>query len=461
MITGITLQAHPNPLQKRLFSQWMGCARFIWNAKCEEDRYLCAFAKRYLPIGSFPEIHAQYSRFKDRELSPWLFECPSQVLRNAASSWYFTYKNFLKGLCGKPKRKRKADGDSILLTRELFRFEKCDDGVTRLRIGTKKCDLGYLSIKNHAPYQEPNSIRIKKICGRYTVSFCYEDGIHESDLQTQEQHLQYLRKLDQQKLESMTVGIDRGVKRPVQAGSDFFDLTSEQKRRKEAKERYLRRCQRRLSHQKKGSNRRNRRKQKLAKAHQKIRHIRKDFCHKTSHAIVNNPDHKIIVLEDLKTRQMTAAPKPKKDEKTGRYVKNQRRQKAGLNRSILNQGWYQLEFYLGYKAHRAGKALFKIPAQYTSQECGHCGYTHPSNRTSQERFQCVSCGHSDNADHNAAEVIKKRAIERILDSGTELSKRGVLLDTGRGANSQSHVANAACADGKEASKKKRKVANAA
>ena len=57
----------------------------------------------------------------------------------------------------------------------------------------------------------------------------------------------------------------------------------------------------------------------------------------------------------------------------------------------------------------------------------------PDNRKSQELFKCENCGHTDNADKNAAEVIKKRAIKLILNSGTELSKRGVLLDSGRGA----------------------------
>ena len=41
-------------------------------------------------------------------------------------------------------------------------------------------------------------------------------------------------------------------------------------------------------------------------------------------------------------------------------------------------------------------------------------------------FLCERCGHSDNADRNAALVIKKRAINLILDSGTELSDKGVL-----------------------------------
>ena len=57
---------------------------------------------------------------------------------------------------------------------------------------------------------------------------------------------------------------------------------------------------------------------------------------------------------------------------------------------------------------------------YTSQECAECGHTHPDNRKSQERFACVGCGHVDNADRNAAIVIKKRAINLMLDSGTEL-----------------------------------------
>ena len=49
---------------------------------------------------------------------------------------------------------------------------------------------------------------------------------------------------------------------------------------------------------------------------------------------------------------------------------------------------------------------------------------------------CVSCGHSDNGDINAAKVIKQRAIQLMLNAGTELSKRGVLFlsDNGRGDN---------------------------
>ena len=101
-------------------------------------------------------------------------------------------------------------------------------------------------------------------------------------------------------LEKITVGIDRGVKRPIQAGDAIYDLTKEQKRKKRAKEKYIKRCQMRLSRQKKGSNRRNKQRKKLSKAYEKISNIRKDFCHKTSRAIVDDPKMKILVLEDLK-----------------------------------------------------------------------------------------------------------------------------------------------------------------
>ena len=158
---------------------------------------------------------------------------------------------------------------------------------------------------------------------------------------------------------------------------------------------------------------------------------------------------------------MTKKPKAKKDESTGKWMPNNKKNEAELNRSILDKGWCQMELFIKYKALRAGKAWLKVPAHHTSQECAGCGHTHPNNRKTQEKFICGSCGHADHADKNAAEVIKKRAINLILDSGTELSSRGVLLDSGRGATHKTRGANANRARSKEASKKKELAANAA
>ena len=47
MLTGIKLRAHPTSHQKLILSQWMGCARSIWNAKVEEERYYRTYARKY------------------------------------------------------------------------------------------------------------------------------------------------------------------------------------------------------------------------------------------------------------------------------------------------------------------------------------------------------------------------------------------------------------------------------
>ncbi len=432
MLMGIRFQAKPTEEQKLILSQWMGCARFIWNAKCEEDKYLSTYARKYLPIGTYANINQSYSQYKDKELSPFLFKCPSGILRNTVSNWSDTYVNFMKGRNGKPTKKKKSSGGSVYLTRELFRFDKTPEGV-KLFIGTKKNNIGYLKIKFHTKeFALPKSIRLKKNNGKYWVAFCYDDSVDESTLLDEKEHLEFLRGCSEEYLEHHTVGIDRGVARPVQFGSKVFDFTDEQKRKKILKEKYIKKYQKRLSKQKKGSKQREKTKYKIANAHEKIANIRRDFCHKTSKAMVCDKQAKILIFEDLKTSGMTKKPKAKPNEKGG-WDKNNAKAKAGLNKSILDKGWHKLEEFTKYKAYRAGKAVFKVSAHHTSQECSDCGNIHPDNRKSQELFKCASCGHTDNADKNAAEVIKKRAIKLILNSGTELSKRGLLLDSGRGA----------------------------
>lgn len=235
MLLGIRLQAHPSEQQKLILSQWMGCARFVWNAKCEEDQYLRRFASKYLPVGTYPPIDSSYSQYKSKEFSPWLFQVPSQILRNSVANWHSCYQDFLKGKGGKPKRKKKSNRGSVHLTRELFSFKKEGRGPPKLIIGTKKFPVGVLSLNIHRSFQEPNSIHIKKKNDSYSVSFCYEDGLDESLLKTNSEHLEYLKGCSQSELEQAVIGIDRGIHRPIQAGVHYFDLTLEQKKKEKSK----------------------------------------------------------------------------------------------------------------------------------------------------------------------------------------------------------------------------------
>ncbi|RBM64812.1 transposase [Vibrio paracholerae] len=458
MLTGIKLRANPTSNQKLVLSQWMGCARSIWNAKVDEERYYRTFARKYYPIGTYAPLDQKTSQFKSKELSPWLYQCPSQILRNSAVNWYQTYQKFMKGACGRPKRKPKTDKGSIYLTREVFHFDRCEDGNLRLFIGTKTNNIGYLSFKAHRKFEIPNSLYVRKERGQYTVSFCYENGKNEVELSSNAEHLAFLQGSTKEYLEESVIGVDRGVAIPAHAGSMMFDFCDNQKKKMTKVDRYIKRLQRKLARQTKGSNRRNKTKHRIATHHAKKANIRNDFAHKTSRSLVDS-QAKVIVFEALSTSRMTRKPKAKQNEQ-GRYVSNKAKQKAGLNKSILNVGWHIIETYTKYKAYQAGKAVFKIPAPYTSQECAQCDHTHPDNRKSQELFVCGNCGNTDNADNNASLVIKKRAINLILDTGTVLSDDGVLRtqsDSGRGGNRKTSRAKSSTS-GVQRSVKKEKLA---
>lgn len=434
MQTGIRYRAYPSVEQAESLSQWIGCARVIWNAKCDEDQYLRSFASKYLPIKTYAQPDKSYGQYKT-ELTPWLKDCPSQILRNSATIWANTYQNFFKKRCGRPVRKNRQKGNYIWLTRELFDLKKVN-GKWILNIGTKTKNLGTLNLKWHRKPrvdQLPKSLWIRVVNGHWTVSFSYDDGRLEDNLFSNEEHLKWLSECSEEKLELLITPIDRGVAIPFQTHNKSYKPGNKTLKKQKGREKYMKRCQRKLSRQKKGSNRRNKTKHKIANIHTKTANVRKDFLHKTSTDIVKNTS--VIVMEDLNLKNMSKRANKKLCEKTGRYLKNGARAKSGLNKSLLGVGMGLFETYVNYKAYRQNKPVFKINPINTSRECSSCGYIHPDNRSSQAMFQCKKCGHTDNADRNAAWVIRKRAVQYIKNSGTELvGANKSVLRSGTGAN---------------------------
>ena len=102
------------------------------------------------------------------------------------------------------------------------------------------------------------------------------------------------------------------------------------------------------------------------------------------------------------------APKKKVSrDKAGKVIKQSKR--MGRYRA-KRKSWsfFQLREFVSYKALREGVPLVFINSKYTSQECSVCHVIDERNRTSQACFCCVSCGHAENADVNAAKNIKFR-----------------------------------------------------
>ncbi len=108
-------------------------------------------------------------------------------------------------------------------------------------------------------------------------------------------------------------------------------------------------------------------------------------------------NHALVVIEDLKVRNMSRSASGTV-EAPGKCV----RAKSSLNKSILDQGWYEFRRQLAYKLAWLGGTLLAIPPQYTSQKCSRCGCVDKKNRPSQARCKCTACGFECNADYNAA-----------------------------------------------------------
>jgi IS605 OrfB family transposase len=86
-------------------------------------------------------------------------------------------------------------------------------------------------------------------------------------------------------------------------------------------------------------------------------------------------------------------------------VKARRNQRARLG----NWSFGQLQSFIAYKAKRAGIPVLFVDPRNTSKGCSCCGQIDKKNRPDQATFSCVSCGHAEPADINAARNIKFRA----------------------------------------------------
>ena len=184
------------------------------------------------------------------------------------------------------------------------------------------------------------------------------------------------------------VGVDRGV--AVSAALSTGDLLSVPGLRP-AERRRLKRLERRKARQRSGSNRRARTRLAIARLKGRETARRRDWTEKLSTDLARRFD--LIRIEDLDVRALTRSARGTVAQ-PGRNV----RQKAGLYRGILANGWGAL---LDRLEDKAPGRVEKIHPAYTSQRCSACGHVAPGNRESQA-FRCVACGHQAHADVNAA-----------------------------------------------------------
>ncbi|MBB5968230.1 transposase, partial [Planomonospora venezuelensis] len=181
--------------------------------------------------------------------------------------------------------------------------------------------------------------------------------------------------------------------------------------------------QQQFARQKKGSARRAATRAQIAGLNVRIRNRRTDFPAWTANRLTRG--HGMVVVEDLKIRNMTAGAKG-----TVAAPGVNVAAKAELNRAILAKGWGALLTILEHKARYNGSRIVRVPPAYTSQRCSACGTVDAKSRESQAVFACTSCAYTGNADVNAA--------KNILAAGPAVTGRGDLA-VGRSAKRQPPV----------------------
>ncbi|MGE0049287.1 MAG: RNA-guided endonuclease InsQ/TnpB family protein [Acidithiobacillus sp.] len=382
----VRYRLEPSSEQEHLLSRAVGCVRFVWNRAL-------AIQKSYLQHGcgilSYVELAKCLTTWRNSEAFGFLSESPvhpqQQVLKFLERALKDAFDK--KSPQRFPVFKKKGLHDSLRYPdpeQVKLDLHTADDARRRVfpkiflpRIGwvkfRKSCIIG----------GEIRNVTVSRTGGHWYVAIQVEkeipDPVHPS---------------------TTAVGGDRGVANllTLSDGTMFLPVTAYRDLQDK-----LARDQRKLTKKVKFSANWKKQKAKITQLHQRIAEIRKTALHQVSQAISKN--HAVVVLEDLKVQNMTASAKGTV-EVPGRKV----RQKAGLNKSILDQGWGQLRQMLGYKLQWAGGMLLLVDPAYTSQICPVCGVVDADNRKTQAVFRCQHCGHEDHADVNAAKNILARGL---------------------------------------------------
>ena len=157
--------------------------------------------------------------------------------------------------------------------------------------------------------------------------------------------------------------------------------------------------QRQQARRKRGSIRYRRLGAQVAKLHERIGNMRRDFLHKETTRMVKACA--VLATEELRTQNMSRSARGTQ-ERPGRMVK----QKAGLNREILSAGLGMAHQMLAYKVVETGTRLHVGNTRQLkpSQRCAVCWEIVPK-ALAQRTHVCPHCGHTAQRDQNAASVV--------------------------------------------------------
>ena len=90
------------------------------------------------------------------------------------------------------------------------------------------------------------------------------------------------------------------------------------------------------------------------------------------------------------------------------HIRSRTTVRKGQRNKHSSWSFAQLRDFITYKAQRAGVPVLFVDPRNTSRTCAECAYVDKRNRRSQAEFSCLQCGHTANADINAARNLATR-----------------------------------------------------
>ena len=380
----------PDNEQKILLSKHFGATRFVFN------RYLNSRKETYLEEKkslNYYDNANDLTKLKKEEEFVWLKEINSQSLQSSLRNLDTAYNKFFRKQTQFPRFKSKYDKQSFTIPQSV----SIEEGKLCIPKFKKGIDINiHREIKGKLLFATIS----KSTTGNYYVSITCE--------------VEYT---PFEKTNSK-VGIDTGIKDlAILSDGKVYENIKTLK----ANLKTLKYEQRQLSKKTKGSNSRLKQKSKLARVHEKVTNIRKDYLHKVSTEIIKN--HDVICIEDLAVKNM---------------MKNHKLAQAFSDVSLGT--FYTM---LEYKANWNDKVVVKIDRFFpSSKNCNVCNYINQDLTLKDREWTCPNCNTTHDRDFNASINIKKQGL-KILSCGSGIDsqdkqKRSKALPLGESMTSEAH-----------------------
>ena len=378
MYKSYKFRMYPSDEQGILINKTFECARFIYNYflnKCKENKYI----KAYDMCNMLKDLQGEYV---------WLKEVDSCALRCTIFNLEDSFKNLFSKRASYPKFKSKYNKQSYRTNCIKRTYKGKEYSNIILDLKNKKIKLPKLGIVNIRGYRNLDNIEgkiinasvTKETMGNYYVSVLVED-----------------KEVNIKKVKPTSiVGIDLGVKDiVVTSNGEKYKNPKELDKR----EKRLKRLQRKLSRQIKGSNNYNKTKIKISRVYSKIKNARRHNIITIVNKLVKEND--IIISEKLQVKKMH-----------NNHI---------LTKNILDASFNKICNMLKWKTKEKGKYYYQVDSYFPSSKlCSHCGNkTEKTKSLSIRSWMCECCGSDNDRDVNASinimfEGLKKHMKEVLI-----------------------------------------------